>query len=172
MLSLIPGWATFKLILLAVGVLGLVSGSAYITHKVDNSAYEALELKYASAVTKAQQDELERQSKITIAKDQASAEATKAQQVIVNSTRKQLNDLKKYANSHCITNGLIKLLSNSATSNIPKGMSATSRQPDSACSTITSTRIYEWLITNNGIANQNAKQLDELIDSVKTLNKF
>lgn len=172
MLSLIPGWNTLKLILIAVGIFGLIGGTAYITHRVDNSKYEALELQYSQAVAKAQQEELTREQAIDKAKDQAALEATQAQQVIINSTKDQLNALKKYTNSHCITNGIVSVLNSSALGDQSKSVSNASGQSLNTCSTIASARVYEWIVRNNGIARQNAKQLDELIKSVQILNKF
>lgn len=161
-----------KLIVLGVLAFFLIASTAYVTHRVDNAAYEKLELSYQKASQKAveaalAQQQLEDQLKIAQA-----SEAASHQQAITKQTQDKLDEVTKVlanAKSHCITNGIIQLL-NASISDPTEKLPTASRQPSDACTTTSNDTILRTLIRNNGIALSNAKQLNDLIKSVKQLN--
>lgn len=170
--ALIP--PQIKLIAIGFFLLSLIGTSAYLTHKIDESRYVALELKYKEAEAQAVQQALDLEHKRQLLKDQQALEASKKQQQLVKQTQARLDEVQKTINDNkynCIDYGTIRLFNRTVESDPAKRMPIAPREPDAKCSTLRASDFARTIIKDLGIAKQNAQQLNDLIQSIKELKE-
>lgn len=159
-----------KLYILLGGLAFTIASTAFVTHKVDNSRYLALELSYKEAETKAIQQALDRQK----AQEQkaliAAKEETIKQREILSSTKARLDKLQNYVkNSKCITYGLLRVVNAAAKQTAPESFQLPRNKTDFDCSSVSSVELSKSIITNYGTANRNSEQLNALISYLQKL---
>lgn len=167
-------FSNIKIYAFITALLGSTFIGSYITHKVDNAAYEKLELSYKEAEIKVVKDALSEQQRLDEIKTQIALEANQKQQTINTQTRKQLDEISKHVkdtNKYCITWGLVRVLDASILNREASSLPLPSGRLDASCSTFTSSELAKSIINNYGIAKNNANQLDYLIKFWNSVNK-
>ena len=165
------GGSSVKWILMAIGALILVSSAVYVTHKVDLSSYEALELKYAAAQTEA----------ITEAKNKQAAEdkvvldsalkQSKAQQTILTKKLNAQNEVLKHVtnNSNIITFGLSRVWDAFILGVNPDTLKLPTGKLDGDPAPIDSITLANSIIGNYSSCQANADELIGLQDYIKEI---
>lgn len=167
------GLSTIKLYVMAGALLAAVLGSAVVTHKVDNSRYEALQIKIEKAHEKALDDAIALQQK----EDQINVEQAQAyaaeQQRLATSAAQQLKEVEAHVKangSHCVTWGLVRVLDSAATRRAVAEMPAPAGKSDDACAPTDAIALARNVVGNYYTAHANADQLNALIADVRALH--
>lgn len=153
-----------KIIVAFVLLFGTAGLTSWITHKVDNSKYEALELTYKQKENDAIKNALNEQNRLDELKTQAALEDITKQRNIANTTRNQLNEVKKYIKDTCITWNTIRLYQSTILGVSPDSVPIPAGVDGSSCSGIGSTELTSNFINNIGICKTNAQSLNSARD--------
>lgn len=160
----IPQIKTIEFIAAGVFALAIAAGSAWVTHKVDNSRYEALELSYAKAEQKAAEiARLQQKAEDTLALNAAVTEA-QAQAKIVTQTQVVTKEVVRHVKdkSTCVTYGLVRVLDAAILGQSADSLNLPAGKSDGSCAPFGSAALAERLVANIGIARANAEQLNAL----------
>lgn len=154
-----------KLIIAAIGLGLVVLGTAWVTHKVDNSAYTALELGYQKALADAVAQTAEVQAaQDKIGHDVDVAEAS-AQQKIVTQTNVVTKEVIVHVPiaSKCpVTVGFVRVLNAAILGSGPSDLSYSPGQSDDACASTDARTLAGSIVANYGNSLANSQQLDSL----------
>lgn len=150
-----------KIIIVLAFITCLIGGSVYVTHSIDKANYEKAEI---SALA----DAVKKQQEADAINYQAAQEYAQSKDKIIQQIQRKLNEVQKFANAHCITVGIVRLHDEAASG---REMPTPSGKSDDSCSGATNIQLYNKMITNYGIARQNATQLNKLEETILKLQK-
>lgn len=155
------------------------SGAGWLTHKVDLTKYQALELKDAKGVTVALEAQAEALRKVAATQHAVDMEATQgavaeaaAQNRIITRTITVTQEVPHYVTVQadavsCIPYGLVRVLDAAALAGpngsvSPGDLALPAGQSDDACSPVKASVLAASVVANYGTAAQNAEQLNAL----------
>lgn len=157
-------FSSIKLYIYLAAFLATLSAGFYGGYRWEVSVVDDLKLKYEVASTKAISEALAEKQR----QDQVSSEIAKKQamqqQIILRQTQDHLDEIQKYVKTTCISYNVIRLLNSTVLHTDPLSVPIPSGKSPSSCSGITSNTVAKSIIKNYGIADQNASQLDALIE--------
>lgn len=157
--------------------LGLVAGTAFVTHRVDEVARLDLLNQYQRQQTAAVQAAKDLQKKQDdVALTTAVHEAT-AQQKIVTQTVTIRQEVPKYVTrtltKHdsvaCVSYGFVRVLDAAALGVDPADLPLPAGKSNDSCTALDPVALATAIADNYGITRQNAQQLDDLEDYVRQL---
>ena len=173
-------FASFKLALLLILMLGAAPVSGWAVHKIDLASYEKLELKYAAAsaeavaVAKAEQARLDE-----IARQAAQQEAIN-QRALAESAQARLEEVQKHVarlssdragKPGCITFGFIRVLDAAVHSVTASSLRLPTGGVDGACAGVDAATVARSIVRNYAAATANAEQLNALIAANRKLSE-
>lgn len=178
--SFVPGLSQAQWIATGVAALALVGGSVYATHHWDSAAYNALVAKQAKAQVAAVTQAAAAQKKLDAAGTKASTTDAVAQQQIVTRTVTLTKEVPVYvtraqdqaadapgARPGCVSYGVVRVLDAAVLGVSPSSLALPAGKSDDDCSPVDPSALAAGVAGNYGVAQQNAQQLNDLIDTVK-----
>ena len=159
-----PTFSLIKLVFTAAWCVVLAGSAAYITHRVDASKLEKVELQYAQAQTKAVTEAKALQAQEEGISLSAAVAEAQAQQKIVTVTQTITKEVVRHVTDHsdCITYGLVRVLDAGTNGVDPDTLALPAGKSDDACAPVTASSLATGVLNNYGLARANAEQLNAL----------
>jgi hypothetical protein len=168
-------FTAIKLAVIGLVFLAYTASVAYLTHRVDASKYQALELQYAQAQAEAVAAAQAEQKRLdAIATDAAKKEAA-TQAALTAHVRRQLAEVQKHVKTlgprGCVTYGLVRVLDAAVHGVIADSLALPAGKSDDACTGIDAATLARSVVDNYGTAKLNAEQLNALIEVTRKLHE-
>lgn len=158
----IPSLKAIEFIAAGLFTLAVAAGSAWVTHKVDASKYEALELSFKAAqveaVTQARQVQ-KRDDDISLAAAVAEAQA---QANVVTQTQIVTKEVVRHVPLRCVPLGFVRVLDAAILGRDPDSLPLPAGKSDATCAPVDTRALAERLAEDIGAARANAEQLTAL----------
>lgn len=173
MLSLTEIKAVIGIVMLLVaGVAGAV-----VTHKVDAAGYARLELAQQQAATAALQAALAKQraydeAALKAAKDEADRQAALAAEANARAQEVKVHVITKYISSRCVPYGFVRVLDAAASGRLAADLPLPAGKSDVTCAPVTWADLARAIVANYDTAEENAEQLNALIDYIRKMAKL
>lgn len=165
-----------KLALYGVVLGAVVGGTAWVTHRVDTSKYEALELSYQTAMAQAESAALAEQKRQDQLATDAATQEIAHQATLTAAVQRQLSEVKKHANvqmvsAKCVPYGFVRLLDAAVFGSDAASLPLPTGRTDASCAPFTWDALARAVLANYGAARSNAEQLDALNTFLRSAKK-
>lgn len=161
-----------KLILAGIVSVGLITGTAWTTHRVDQAGFDKAEQQWEKNKQKA----IDGAVAIKAAQDnvvlQNALKEAKAQTIIQTQIQTVIKEVPKYVKVDdigCITYGLVRVLDAAAIDADPGELPIPAGKSNDSCTGLTTVDLASHVAGNYGIARANAQQLNDLEQTVRDM---
>ncbi len=163
-----------KALILAIAMGGAAITSGVVTHKVDNSRYVALELKYAQAEATAVAAAQAEQKRLDDIATQAAQREAANQSRLAAKAQAALTEVQqhvKVVTIKCIPLGLVRVLDAAALGVTAASLPHATGNSDVTCAKVDTVALARSIVANYFTANANAEQLNALIANLREMHK-
>lgn len=174
MFTAITAWLKPYLVYVQLGlILAMLAGFGYavdrVQAKIDASALATVKLADAQSITAATQKVAALQVKTADLAQAAVVADNTVQTKIVTRTITLTQKVPTYVSNSvpCISYGLVRVLDAAVLQTDPGALALPAGVTDDTCTTLTADDLAKSVVTNYGIAEQNAQQLNDLVDDVQ-----
>lgn len=156
---------------LIAALLAAAGSASWATYKIEEGRIAKIEVAYDKAQIAAIQEAKDKQASADkVVLDGALKEAAEHVQIVTQTeviTREVIKHVKD--TSTCVTYGLVRVLDAATRGDDPGDLALPAGKSDDTCAPVTATALARSVAANYGIARDNAKQLNNLQDTVRQL---
>lgn len=163
-----------KLAIIGALILSYTAGVAIVTHKVDASKYQGLELQYAEAQAQAVAVAQAEQKRLDGIATKAAQKEAATQATLAATVKLQLANVQRHVKTlgahGCVTYGIVRVLDATVHGVAADSLALPTGKSDDACTGVDAAALARSIVDNYGTAKLNAEQLNALIEVTRALH--